>query len=346
MDENEYCSRDSSGLKHRQSLLSFHSVIGEEGKEAEEEDPTLESTVPGGDSRLFHVRWLVLFLSCWIMFGNYYAFDNPSALNRSLRRILAPSDEDGELFQYRFGLLYSVYSVPNVALPFFVGRWLDQWGTGIILTLLSSLVTGGQLVVALGIGRESFPLILLGRILFGLGGESLAVAQARVVTEWFQDRELALAIGLNLSIARIGTVVNNVASPWIARQWHSVEAAFWVGFLSCAISLICTIATIWVDVRYRRFHIHHRSSCASSTSDMIRDNNPSGLGTSTVGIGGAGAGTDTSGGVGSQIRANFHSSFWILSLICFLFYVRNFVFGAGSRSVADLPSPPSRCRDA
>lgn len=327
MGEDDLDSRESPGLKHRQSLLSFHSGIVEEGTE----DPTLEPTMSMGGGEFFHVRWLVLFLSCWIMFGNYYAFDNPSALNRSLRRILAPSDDaDGGLFQYRFGLLYSVYSVPNVVLPFFVGHWLDQWGTGVILTLLSGLVAGGQLVVALGIGRTSFPLILLGRILFGLGGESLAVAQARVVTEWFQDRELALAIGLNLSIARIGTVVNNVASPWIAHRWDSVEAAFWVGFLSCVISLVCTMATIWVDMRYRHLRVNRRSSYAATCAGgMIRDNG--GMGTD---------GVDTGPGTISRIRANFHSSFWILSLICFLFYVRVAGLDARPMDIADLPFPP------
>lgn len=300
MGEADRHQQDPPGLKHRPSLLSFHSVAEEDGAAA-------EATAALGSSGLVRVRWLVLLLSCWIMFGNYYAFDNPSALNRSLRRTLAPLGDE-ELFQYRFGLLYSVYSVPNVLLPFFVGRWLDRWGTGIILAILSSLVTGGQLVVALGVGRESFPLILAGRVLFGVGGESLAVAQTRVVTDWFQDRELALAIGLNLSIARIGTVVNNVVSPWIARRWHSVAAAFWVGLASCAISLVCTVATIWVDTRYRRLHRHHRHSRAASidgTADASATE-PAVLASTSA----------------TRVRANFHSSFWILSLICFLFYVR------------------------
>ena len=46
-------------------------------------------------------------------------------------------------------------------------------------------------------------------MLFGFGGESLTVAQSTLVAEWFKDKELAFALGINLSIARLGSVVNN-----------------------------------------------------------------------------------------------------------------------------------------
>jgi MFS family permease len=250
-----------------------------------------ESVKPRPDHPEYHskIRWVVLFLSCWIMFGNYYAFDNPSALNRPLRGILAPVGED-ELFQYRLSLLYSLYSVPNVVLPFFVGRWLDRLGSRAILLLLSFLVAAGQLLVAYGLQTSNFSLVVTGRVLFGIGGESLAVAQSRLVTQWFAGKELALAIGLNLSIARVGTVVNNVLSPLVADRW-SVSAAFWVGFLSCLLSFCCTVATIVVDRCYHHYHSDHEHAHKHPSSRRRTANH------------------------------DFDQSFWILATICFLFYV-------------------------
>lgn len=241
------------------------------------------------------VRWVVLFLSCWIMFGNYYAFDNPSALNRPLRGWLAPI-QDEELFQYRLSLLYSLYSIPNVLLPFWVGRWLDRLGSRPILLLLSFLVTAGQLLVAFGIQNGSFAIIVVGRVLFGIGGESLAVAQSRLVTQWFEGKELALAIGLNLSIARIGTVVNNVLSPIIASNW-SVPSAFWIGFFSCLLSFTCTIGTVLVDFCYRNSH--------------------------TFGQCGGGGGRPRRHPQLSSRDSQFNVAFWLIVLLCFLFYVRD-----------------------
>ena len=89
----------------------------------------------------------------------------------------------------------------------------------------------------------------------GLGGESLAVAQNRLVTEWFLGKELGVAIGLNLSVARIGTVFNNNASPRIANrsieQGGGVAGACWIGLVTCIFSLICTLLCIFIDTLYR-----------------------------------------------------------------------------------------------
>ena len=50
------------------------------------------------------VRWLVLCLACLLMIGNYYCYDNPSALYDAL-----DSRMDTSNFSYFFNLLYSVY---------------------------------------------------------------------------------------------------------------------------------------------------------------------------------------------------------------------------------------------
>lgn len=203
--------------------------------------------------RAGRMRWMILLLSCFIMFGNYYAFDNPSALNRQLRAWM-PSHSAAE-FEYNLNLLYTVYSAPNVLLPFVVGHALDRFGSRFFLIGLSVLVCVGQLVFAAGVSARTWHWMFLGRVIFGLGGESLSVAQSRLVTEWFLGRELGLALGLNLSIARIGTVVNNNLSPRIAQvsQAHGggVPGACWIGLVSCMFSLGCTLLCIAIDMLYR-----------------------------------------------------------------------------------------------
>ena len=55
--------------------------------------------------------------------------------------------------------------------------------------------------------------MLAGRVLFGLGGESMSVAQSAIVSQWFKGKELAMALGLNLSISRLGSVINGIVIP-------------------------------------------------------------------------------------------------------------------------------------
>lgn len=66
-------------------------------------------------------RWIILFLSSLLLFGNFYAFDNPAALNSQLQLFLG---HDYDTWQYELNLLYSVYSFPNMFLPFLGGNIL------------------------------------------------------------------------------------------------------------------------------------------------------------------------------------------------------------------------------
>ncbi len=52
----------------------------------------------------------------------------------------------------------------------------------------------------------SLPAMLVGRLVFGFGGESISVAQSAMIERWFREGELALALGVGLSVARLGSV--------------------------------------------------------------------------------------------------------------------------------------------
>lgn len=221
-----------------------------------------------------NLRWFILALSCFIMFGNYYAYDNPSALNRQLRAWMA--DKSEAEFEFHLNLLYTIYSAPNIVLPFVVGRTLDRYGSRSFLIWLSLLMCLGQTVFSLGVTYRTWSWMLLGRLIFGLGGESLAVAQSRLVTEWFLGKELGIAIGFNLSIARIGTVFNNNASPRIASmskdQGGGVAGACWIGLVTCLFSLFCTFSCIFIDSLYRP---HDNNLSRPSDSELLIKNSTS-----------------------------------------------------------------------
>ncbi|KAJ3183989.1 hypothetical protein HDU85_001840 [Gaertneriomyces sp. JEL0708] len=184
-----------------------------------------------------NVRWAVLFLTCLLLFGNYYAYDNPAALNRPLQEYLG---HDYDVWQYELNLLYSVYSFPNMFLPFIGGQLVDRMDMKKVLLFFSVTVCLGQTLFAIGVTTKWFGLMLMGRILFGVGGESIGVVQASITTAWFRGKELAFALGLNLCIARLGSVVNANLSPRIEKLW-TCSGAVWVGGITCYISFGCAI---------------------------------------------------------------------------------------------------------
>jgi MFS family permease len=88
--------------------------------------------------------------------------------------------------------------------------------------------------------------MLIGRVVFGFGGESLAVANSAVLASWFKGKELAFAFGLNLSIARLGSVINNVVSPALASG-VDIQFALWFGTILCGGSVAAVLAINTID---------------------------------------------------------------------------------------------------
>ena len=86
------------------------------------------------------------------------------------------------------------------------------------LILFTTVLTLGQLIFAIGGYQNSYLIMMLGRFIFGLGGESMTVAQSAIVSAWFQGKELSFAFGINLSVARIGSSINGPVETSIANN--------------------------------------------------------------------------------------------------------------------------------
>ena len=59
---------------------------------------------------------------------------------------------------------------------------------------------------------------LFGRFVYGLGGESMLVAQNAMCVRWFSGPNLAFLFAITLAFARVGSALNFIATPVIAEQ--------------------------------------------------------------------------------------------------------------------------------
>ncbi|CAB0040141.1 unnamed protein product [Trichogramma brassicae] len=189
-------------------------------------------------------RFMGLALMCLLGFGSYFCYDNPGALQNNFK-------SDLDMSTKKFVLLYSIYSWPNVILCFIGGFLIDavfgiRWGTIIYM----SLTMIGQLMFALGAFVDTFWLMMLGRFVFGIGAESLAVAQNSYAVLWFKGKELNLVFGLQLSFARVGSTVNFVVMDDIYNyvsktlQYSGpkcIGAVLFIAALTCVLSMVCAL---------------------------------------------------------------------------------------------------------
>ena len=149
-------------------------------------------------------RWTVLVLVSLAMFGNYYVYDSIGPLADHLQRLLGFSDT-------QIGTLNAIYSFPNILMVLVGGIIVDRIGTRRATFAFTAICLVGALVTALS---SDFTVMALGRLIFGLGAESMIVAITTTLGQWFVGRQLGFAFGVNLSIARAGSYAADMSPIW------------------------------------------------------------------------------------------------------------------------------------
>lgn len=149
-------------------------------------------------------RWLVLIFVSLTMFGNYYVYDCIAPLADVLSRQLGFSDSN-------IGLLQAIYSIPNVVMVLIGGYIVDRIGTRKAIFIFGTLCFLGSVVTCLS---SLLSVMATGRLIFGLGAESLIVAVTTAVAKWFRGKELSFAFGINLMISRAGSLLAQQSPSW------------------------------------------------------------------------------------------------------------------------------------
>jgi MFS family permease len=229
-------------------------------------------------------RWMVLFFVSVTMLGNYYVYDCIAPIADLLTRQLGFSDSN-------IGLLQAIYSMPNVVMVLVGGYVVDRIGTRKAILIFGALCFVGSIVTCLS---GVLAVMATGRLIFGLGAESLIVAVTTAVAKWFRGKELSFAFGINLMISRAGSLLAQQSPSWAGFAYGNWRNPLWisVGFAS-----LCIIGAIiyWV----LEVHAEH-----------------------TYQIGHAGA---TDKVVFSDVKT-FGLSYWYIVALCVTFYSGIFPF--------------------
>lgn len=184
------------------------------------------------------LRWIVLLFISLAMFGNYYIYDSISPLADLLKSQLGFSDAN-------IGLLNAIYSFPNIIMVLVGGIIIDRIGTRKAVLIFTFLITIGALVTA--ITGELF-IMASGRLIFGLGAESMIVAITTVVARWFKGRELSFAFGLNLTVARLGSFMALNSPTWGKSLFDYWQNPLLLTVGAGIFALICAVVYFFLDV--------------------------------------------------------------------------------------------------
>jgi len=108
------------------------------------------------------------------------------------------------------------------------GMLLDKWGVRVTGSIFVGLMAAGAALVYVTISSKaivetgkSLYIAYVGCMLFGLGSEIAGVAVTRSIAKWFKGKSMALAMGLQLAIARMGTAAALILSPVLVAESQS-----------------------------------------------------------------------------------------------------------------------------
>ena len=209
-------------------------------------------------------RWTALVIvSVTMMFGYFF-----TDVMSPLEPLLTAAKEQGGLglgwSSDEYGFFSGAYGYFNVflLLLFIGGIILDKFGIRFTGVLSTVLMFGGAIIKWWAVGHEFTGMVhvpffgdfhqqvvfaALGFAIYGVGCEIAGITVSKVIVKWFTGHELALAMGLQVALARIGTAAALAAALPFAKAMGGVSASVGLGAAMLCAGMIAFIVYCVMD---------------------------------------------------------------------------------------------------
>lgn len=264
-------------------------------------------------------RWTALVLVASMMFFAYMFVDVMSPLKTLLETKLQWSSST-------FGTYAASEYFLNVFVFFliFAGIILDKMGIRFTGVLSASMMVIGASIKLVGVSEwfqntdfclwldswwTSFPgsakMASFGFMIFGCGCEMAGTTVSKAIAKWFKGKEMALAMGVEMSIARLGVFAVMWIAPLVSNHFDkSVVApvAFCTALL--LIGLICYIVFSFMDTK-----LDHQLAAEGKAKSALEE-----------------GGEDEEFHISDLGKILRSKMFWLVALLCVLYYSGIFPF--------------------
>lgn len=248
-------------------------------------------------------RWTALAIVAFTMLCGYFLTDVMSPLKPMLEAELSWTSTD-------FGFFTSAYGWFNVffLMLIFGGMILDKMGvrfTGMMACCLMLVGCAIKYAAVAGyIGTEGeilgfkaqVALAAFGYAIFGMGVEIAGITVSKVIVKWFKGKEMALAMGLEMATARIGTMLAMAVTVPFAQYFQSVSAPV----------LLCLIMLCIGTISYMVYIVMDKKLEASMAVEEDKNEEPFRF--------------------SDVFLIIKNKGFWLIALLCVLFYSAVFPF--------------------
>jgi nitrate/nitrite transporter NarK len=199
-------------------------------------------------------RWSALAVVSFTMLCGYYLTDVMAPLKPLLEKELLWNSA-------QYGFFTSAYGWFNVFLVMLIigGIILDKMGVRFTGKMATIIMVVGTAIKYWAVSTHSLDgetilgmngqvvIAALGFAIFGVGVEVAGITVSKIIVKWFKGKELALAMGLEMATARMGTALALSTSVPIANAFGSVSAPILVCLIMLCIGMIAFFIYTFMD---------------------------------------------------------------------------------------------------
>nr|WP_320118514.1 MFS transporter [uncultured Marinifilum sp.] len=273
-------------------------------------------------------RWSALGIISITMFAGYFLTDVMSPLKPMLESEFGWSSTN-------YGIFTSAYGWLNVFLfmLIFGGIILDRMGVRFTGLMSSGIMVLGAAIkfwavtnptlessTMFGIHTQVF-LASVGFAIFGVGVEIAGITVSKIIVKWFKGYEMAFAMGMQMAVARIGTMLAMVAPVPLAMYFSNVHTQVENGQLvekmGPSISAPIAFALILLIIGFIAFFIYVSMDKKLDASEAVESNEEKQATTFS----------NLMSGIFSDLLLIIRNKgFWLIAILCVLFYSSVFPF--------------------
>lgn len=136
-----------------------------------------------------------------------------------------------------------------------------------------------------------------GFMIFGCGAEMGGITVSRGIVKWFKGREMALAMGSEMALARLGVATCMIFSPFFAKLGGHIDVSRSVAF---GVVLLCIALIMFIVYFFMDKKLDSQTGEAEEKDDPFKVSD-----------------------IGQILKS---SGFWLVSLLCVLYYSAIFPF--------------------
>ena len=178
--------------------------------------------------------WFIWGLAAFFFFAHYVVRVTPGHISEVLQAAFVQTSK------YEFGVLGSAFYLPYVLMQMPVGYLVDRFGSRLLLTIAVFICSASSLIFA---SAEVIGTAMISRVLLGFCSATAFIGALKLITVWFEPKQLALLVGITQALGMVGGATGAHLAPYLNDSigWQNMFRLYGIVFFALAILIYCVI---------------------------------------------------------------------------------------------------------